>query len=57
MDLKLLTLAVRALDEWEAERGVKVSSERRAIVLNFLYDYLRKGGSEGNLGGFLKAVG
>lgn len=57
VDLRLLTLAVRALDEWEQERGVKVSSERRAVVLNFLYDYLRKGGNEGVLDEFLKAVG
>ena len=57
VDLDLLKLAMRALDEWEKERGLQVSPERRAVVVNFLYSYLRKGGDAGSMDEFLKAVG
>lgn len=57
VDLNLLKLAMRALDEWEKERGLQVSPERRAVVVNFLYNYLRKGGDAGAMDDFLKAVG
>lgn len=36
-----LELAIRALTEWEAERGVKVPEDRRPAVIALLYDYVQ----------------
>jgi len=33
---------MRALNEWEQERGVKVAEERRPAVIAILYDYLQR---------------
>jgi hypothetical protein len=41
VDTEKLALAIRALDEFEAERGIKVSAERRPVVIAILYDYLQ----------------
>lgn len=40
VDTEQLELAIRALSEWEEERGVKVAPERRPAVIAVLYDYL-----------------
>jgi hypothetical protein len=45
-DVKLLEIAMRALDEWEVERGIKISKERRPAVIAILYDYLQKGNKD-----------
>lgn len=47
VDPQKLELAIRALGEWEVERGVKVSDERRPAVIAVLYDYLQKAEGEG----------
>lgn len=36
-----LELVIRALAEFETERGVKISEERRPAVIAILYDYLQ----------------
>lgn len=41
VDTVKLELAIRALTEFEAERGIKVSDERRPAVIAILYDYLQ----------------
>lgn len=41
VDTVKLELAIRALTEWEVEKGVKVSHERRPAVIAILYDYLQ----------------
>jgi hypothetical protein len=47
VDPQKLELAIRALGEWEVERGLKVSEERRPAVIAVLYDYLQKAEGEG----------
>lgn len=56
VDTKKLTLAIRALDEWEKERGVKVSEDRRPAVISVLYGFLERGDDE-ELAVLLKALG
>jgi hypothetical protein len=56
VDQNKLALAIRALDEWERERGVKVSEERRPAVISVLYGYLERGEAE-ELEVVLKALG
>lgn len=41
VDAERLEIAIRALAEWEQERGVKVADERRAAVIAILYDYAK----------------
>lgn len=47
VDLAKLELAMRALSEWEVERGLTVSADRRPAVVALLYDYLVKAEAEG----------
>lgn len=60
-DLDRIQLVVRAVTEWEAERGVKISDERRPAVIAVLYDYLKKaeeaGEGSAGLDRFLAALG
>jgi hypothetical protein len=42
-----LETAIRALNEWEIERNVKVNSDRRPAVIAILYDYLQNAEEEG----------
>lgn len=41
VDPAKLELAMRALREWEGERGVEIAEERRPAVIAILYDYLQ----------------
>lgn len=56
VDTKKLELAMRALAEWETERGVKVDDERRPAVIAVLYDYLQSG-KEDQVEVLLRALG
>lgn len=56
VDWEKMDLAMRALDEWEQERGIKVAPERRSAVISVLYDYLVRGEMK-ELGRVFKALG
>lgn len=56
VDWEKMDLAMRALDEWEQERGVRVVPERRAAVISVLYDYLVRGEAD-ELTRVFKAIG
>ena len=60
-DMDRIQLVVRAVSEWEAERGVKISDDRRPAVIAVLYDYVKKaeesGEAELGIERFLKALG
>lgn len=47
VDTEKLELAIRALTEWEQERNVQVSPERRPAVIALLYEYLEAHLDEG----------
>ena len=47
VDTVKLELAIRALSEWESERGVHVSDERRPAVIAVLYEYLQNHEEDG----------
>lgn len=54
VDPAMLESAIRALAEWEAEKGIRVSDERRPAVIAILYDYAQR--SFGTDGGSAMAV-
>ena len=56
VDWGKMGIAMRALDEWEQERGVKVMGERRIAVISVLYDYVVRG-EESELARVFKAIG
>jgi len=60
-DMDRIQLVVRAVSEWERERGVKISDDRRPAVIAVLYDYVKKaeesGEAELGIERFLKALG
>jgi len=60
-DMDRIQLVVRAVSEWEAERGVKISEDRRPAVIAVLYDYVKKAQETGDadlgIERFLKALG
>lgn len=41
VDPVMLEIAIRALSEWEKERGIQVDPERRPAIVAILYDYLQ----------------
>lgn len=56
-DVELLALAVQAVEEWCQETGRTLSPGRKGSVIAVLYDYLAKGGGEGDVKTLLEAVG
>lgn len=56
VDPAKLELAIRAVDEWELERGIKIDKERRPAVIAILYDHLQRGGEE-QMSVVLRALG
>lgn len=60
-DMDRIQLVIRAVSEWEEERGIKIDEARRPAVIAVLYDYVKKAeeAGEGTAGidRFLKALG
>lgn len=52
----MMDMAMRALSEWERERGIKIEEGRRSAIISILYDYLIRGEPE-ELGRVFKALG
>lgn len=55
-DPELLALAVRALEEWAAERHLEIDPKRKGAIISVLYDYLRKGADEQEVENLLTIV-
>ncbi|MGO4380341.1 DNA-binding protein [Pseudoduganella sp. RAF53_2] len=47
VDTEKLELAIRALTEWEKERNIQVSADRRPALIALLYEYLQNHLEEG----------
>lgn len=56
VDWEKMDLAMRALSEWEQERGITIEQSRRSAIISVLYDYLVRGEAE-ELGRVFKALG
>lgn len=57
-DVKLVELAVRALEEWLQARGLQLEPERKSAIVAVLYKYLRarKDASMEDIEQFLRAI-
>lgn len=56
-DPDLLTVAIRAFEEWAAARNLVVAPDRKAAIIAVLYDYLARGAGEKEVRTFLQVVG
>ncbi|WP_050408757.1 hypothetical protein [Massilia sp. NR 4-1] len=55
-DPELLSLAVRALEEWSLENQVQIDPARKGAIIAVLYDYLQKGAGQGEVENLLRVM-